>query len=81
MHVRQCLERLREYGLYAKLEKCSFDQRQVEFLRYIVSSNGISMDLAKVQTVLYWQSPMFVQDVLNVFWGSQTFILSSSKII
>ena len=56
MHVRQALERLREYGLYAKFEKCSFDQRQVEFLGYVVSSNGISMDRVKVQTVLDWQN-------------------------
>ena len=37
IHVRQALQRLHGYGLYAKLEKCSFDQRQVEFFGYIVS--------------------------------------------
>ena len=57
IHVRQVLQRLREYGLYAKLEKCSFDQCQVEFLGYIVSSNGISMDPSKVQKILDWQTP------------------------
>lgn len=43
-HVRQVLGKLREFGLYAKLEKCQFDQDQVEFLGYIISAKGISMD-------------------------------------
>ena len=62
-HVRQVLQRLREYGLYAKLEKCNFDCKQVEFLDYVVSSEGISMDPAKGQTMLDWQTPCSVQDV------------------
>ncbi len=62
-HVCQVLQRLREHGLYAKLEKCSFDCEQVEFLGYIISSNGISMDPAKVQTVLDWKTPCSVRDV------------------
>ena len=52
MHVRQVLLRLQEYGLYAKLEKCTFDENHVEFLGYVISHNGISMDPSKVQAVL-----------------------------
>ena len=78
------LERLREYGLYAKLEKCSFDQRQVDFLGYVVSWNGISMDRAMVQTVLDWQTPLFVRDV-QCFLGFtkfyDKFIKDYSKIV
>ena len=36
-HVLLVLKRLRENGLYAKLEKCSFDCKQVEFLGYVVA--------------------------------------------
>ncbi|XP_060115554.1 uncharacterized protein LOC132587290, partial [Heteronotia binoei] len=43
-HVRQVLQRLRAHGLYAKLEKCDFDLRSVEFLGHIVSPQGILMD-------------------------------------
>ena len=32
IHVHQDLQQLQEYGVYANLEKCSFDQCQVEFL-------------------------------------------------
>ena len=62
-HVRQVLRRLQEYGLYAELEKCSFNLNQVEFMGYIVTSEGISMDPAKVQTILEWRTPQFVHDV------------------
>ena len=51
-HVLLVLKRLREHGLYAKLEKCSFDCNQVEFLSYVISLEGISMDLAKVKMMV-----------------------------
>ena len=51
-HVRLILEKLRERGLYAKQDKCLFHQSMVEFLDYIVSSNGISMDGKKIQTIV-----------------------------
>ena len=63
IHVRKVLQRLREYGLYAKLEKCSFDCKEVEFLGYTISSKGIFMDPTKVQTVLEWHTPSSVRDV------------------
>ena len=63
IHVRQVLQRLWEYGLYAKVEKCSFDHNHVEFLVYVVSQQGISMDPSKVQTILNWQISRSVHDV------------------
>jgi hypothetical protein len=57
LHVYQVLARLREYGLYAKLEKCAFNKSQVEFLGYVISQDGIAMDPSKVQTSLGWQRP------------------------
>ena len=41
----------RDYGLHAKLEKCCFDCNQVEFLGYIVSPEGMSMDRSKVHVI------------------------------
>ena len=43
-HVHLVLSRLREHGLYAKYEKCMFEQSSMKFLGYIFSSDGISMD-------------------------------------
>ena len=61
------MQRLNEYGLYVKSKKCSFDQRQVEFSGYIVSSDGIAMDPTKVQTVLDRQIPQTLRDEKFVF--------------
>ena len=62
-HVRLVLQRLRQHGLYAKLEKCEFDVNTVEFLGYIISTEGISMDPKKIETVLNWATPANVTDV------------------
>ena len=84
IHVRKVLQRLREYGLYAKLEKCSFDCKEVEFLGYTISSKGIFMDPTKVQTVLEWHTPSSVRDV-QCFLGFanfyRKFIWNYSKIV
>ena len=68
----------------AKLEMCSVDCNQVEFLGYVISSEGISMDPAKVQTVLEWQTPRSLRDV-QCFLGFanfyRKFIQDYSKLI
>ena len=63
-HVQLVLDKLCNASLYTKLEKCNFHQSQVEFLRYIVSYDGISMDQKKIQAVLEWTTPKMVHNVL-----------------
>ena len=53
-YVCLVLKKLRERGLYAELEKCLFHQSSMEFLGYIISDQGISMDGKKIQTILEW---------------------------
>jgi hypothetical protein len=71
-HVRLVLERLRANGLFAKPEKCSFHQDEVEYLGYIVSPAGVKMDPKKVSAVLDWPEPSSVHD-LQVFLGFANF--------
>jgi hypothetical protein len=66
-HVCLVLEKLEEVGLYIELKKCGFHQSEVEFLGYIISRNGIRMDLHKVQTIVDWATPTFVRDVQCLF--------------
>jgi hypothetical protein len=40
-HVRQVLERLREFGLQADIAKCEFHVQEVKYLGLIVGTNGI----------------------------------------
>jgi hypothetical protein len=71
-HVKLVLQKLREKGLYAKAEKCAFHQPKVEFLGYIISSEGLMMDPKKVQAVTDWASPKTVRDV-QCFLGFANF--------
>ena len=52
--VRLVLDKLREHGLYAKSEKCEFDRTSIEFLGYIISPTGITMDMKKVSVIRAW---------------------------
>jgi hypothetical protein len=62
-HVWLVLAKLREHGLYAKLEKCEFDKSLVEFFDYVISPNVVSMDKSKVETIQCWVTPSSVKDV------------------
>ena len=65
-HVLLVLKRLREQGLYAKIEQFSFECNRVEFLGYVISSEGISMNPAKVKMVVERQTPVHCE-MCNVF--------------
>lgn len=43
-HVKEVLRWLQDNGLYASLTKCSFYQRRVEFLEFILSPEGVQID-------------------------------------
>jgi hypothetical protein len=59
-HLRVILQRLRDHQLYAKFSKCAFWLREVPFLGHVISTEGIAVDLSKVQEVLEWKSPKSV---------------------
>ena len=71
-HVKLVLQRLRENKLYAKLEKCSFHKQDVEFLGYIVSDKGVSMDPTKISSIKSWPVPASIRDV-QCFLGFANF--------
>ncbi|MBW0553081.1 hypothetical protein O181_092796 [Austropuccinia psidii MF-1] len=59
-HVKQVssvLQSLREDNLFAKASKCVFHASSVEYLGYVVSSEGLKMDSCKVQKILNWPQP------------------------
>jgi hypothetical protein len=62
-HLRIVLSRLREHKLYAKFSKCEFWLKKVPFLGDVLSSEGILVDLTKVQDVLDWKAPTIVHEV------------------
>ncbi|KAG5729497.1 hypothetical protein E4T56_gene4641 [Termitomyces sp. T112] len=71
-HVCHVLERLQEYHLHAKPEKCSFHTAEVEYLGVIVTPDSVRMDPAKVDAILNWPSPRNVKEVQS-FLGFANF--------
>jgi transposase InsO family protein len=67
-HVKEVLERMREAELYAKPSKCVFYQQSVEFLGFILSTEGVSMDPRRVQTIREWKEPTSYHEI-QVFLG------------
>src|SRR5882724_3154455 len=57
VHVRCILEHLHEYNLHSKPEKCLFHTQKIEFLGFMVTPTGISMDTAKTHAVSIWSTP------------------------
>nr|GFD01146.1 putative reverse transcriptase domain-containing protein [Tanacetum cinerariifolium] len=62
-HLRTVLQTLRQEKLYAKFSKCEFWLSSVAFLGHIVSAEGITMDLTKVEAITKWPRPMSVTEV------------------
>lgn len=49
--VRQVLQRLREYKLYVNLQKCKFRTDRVEFLGFVINTNGVEMEKSRIDTI------------------------------
>nr|GEY00187.1 hypothetical protein [Tanacetum cinerariifolium] len=62
-HLRIVLGTLRQKKLYAKFSKCEFWLGQVAFLGHIMSADGITMDLAKVEAITKWPRPKTVTEI------------------
>ncbi|KAL0537499.1 hypothetical protein IC582_026477 [Cucumis melo] len=53
-HLHQVLETLRANKMYVKFSKCEFWLKKVTFLGHVVSSEGVSLNLAKIEAVTSW---------------------------
>ncbi len=71
-HVAQVLQKLRQFRLYLKLEKCEFHRSTVQFLGYIIRREGIQMDQGKVTAVAEWPTPQTIKE-LQRFLGFANF--------
>jgi RNase H-like domain found in reverse transcriptase/Reverse transcriptase (RNA-dependent DNA polymerase) len=68
-HIHEVLRCLRKHGLFAK---CKWHQYSVEFLGYMLSANGLTMSVDKVQTIQDWPEPRKVKDIQS-FLGFANF--------
>jgi len=74
-HVKWIMERSLKAGLYLKPEKCEFHKETVKYLGLIISTQGVSMDPDKVDTVRNWsQAKKTANGRLNNLFEVQQFL-------
>ena len=56
-HLKVVFETLRLNVLFAKKSKCSFGQAQVEYLRHIITKEGVATDPHKIRAMIEWPRP------------------------
>ena len=62
-HVTKVLEKLQEYGLYCGIDKCEFTKEELEYLGFLIRSNGIHMHPKKLETIANWPEPKSLRAV------------------
>lgn len=62
-HVRLILERLREANLQVDIKKCEFGVTHTKYLGFIIGTDGVSVDPAKIEAVTSWERPRTVKGV------------------
>lgn len=62
------LEILSTNKLYAKMSKCKFGVLQIEYPGHLISQDGVSVDPAKIKSVVEWPVPMTLK-ALRGFLG------------
>ena len=72
LHICSVLERLREEKPLINLKKCSFVKKELVYLGFVVSIEGLKMDLEKVKVILEWPTPRYSTEVRS-FHGLASF--------
>ena len=77
-HLRLVYSILLKEQLYVNPKKCTFFTESITFLRFIISSQGVSADPDKIKAILEWPEPRMLRKV-HSFHGLPYFIVGSSK--
>jgi Reverse transcriptase (RNA-dependent DNA polymerase)/RNase H-like domain found in reverse transcriptase len=71
-HICEVLRRLRKHGLFSKANKGEWHRDSVEFLGYMLSADGFTMSVDKIQTIQDCPEPRKVKDIQS-FLGFANF--------
>ena len=78
------MQLLREHHLYAKLSKCNFYEDRIQYLGHIISEEGISVDLEKIEAIKNWPNPKNVTKLISLMGLAgyyRRFIEGLSKVV
>lgn len=67
-HIDTIFDTLTKANMKVQVDKCEFFKKQVEFLGFVVSSDGISTNPSKVQAIANFHYPQTIKD-LRSFLG------------
>ncbi|WVY96659.1 hypothetical protein V8G54_028810 [Vigna mungo] len=62
-HLELVLKTLQQHQLYARLSKCSFGVREIDYLGHTLSGTGVAMDTSKLEVVKQWPIPTTVKQL------------------
>nr|GEX85519.1 putative reverse transcriptase domain-containing protein [Tanacetum cinerariifolium] len=82
-HLRLILELLKKEELHVKFSKYEFLIPKVQFLSYVIDSQGINVDPAKIKSIKDWTSPKTtteIRQLLGLVGYYQRFIEGFSKV-
>jgi hypothetical protein len=66
-HVDKVLQLLKEQQLCAKVSKCFFGVKEVEYLGHIVSHEGVKVDPNKIKAMMDWSIPKTLKNLRGYF--------------
>eukprot|EP00253_Pinus_taeda_P021142 PITA_21142 len=71
-HLQSVLRKLQQNKLLINLKKCTFFQREIIYLGFVIAENELKMDLEKVTAIVSWPSPKSLFEVRS-FHGLASF--------
>lgn len=66
-HLQEAFEVLRTHKLFVKKGKCAFGVLQIDYLGHVISAQGVSIDMQKVEFVLNWPQPTNLKGLRGFF--------------
>ena len=62
-HVWQILKSLQQHNLYAKLSKCDFFVKEVEYLDFIINRDDIAINIRQMNIIKKWSKFTFFKNI------------------
>ncbi|GJT34534.1 putative reverse transcriptase domain-containing protein [Tanacetum coccineum] len=79
-HLKLILELLKKEELYAKFSKCEFWIPKVQFLRHVIDSKGIHVDLARIESIKDWTSPKSPTEIYQFLRLAGAVLMQNEKV-